>query len=145
MGTEDGINLLCGLFIFGNRWKIPKLQDAVVRYYIKQLKSSWYSGIPQGHIAWVYKNTEVDSPLRRLIVDDFLRKTCLGSSITEDKILPQAFFAQLFARLRDLDVPMSKVCEVCIGTEDYYMKGHKPTNAEDLWADAVVELMEAAE
>lgn len=111
---------------------------------MKQLACS-SNGIAKAHVAWVYDKTEAGSPLRRLIADDFLHKTSFGKGVTEDKSLPREFFAEVFARLREWDVPISKACSVGIGIEDYYMNGNKAIDEKESWGDEVEEPVDAAE
>lgn len=71
---EEGENLdavawrlLIDLYIFGDRYDIPILQDEAIDLLID--KRDAFNKIPASHFGYVYHNTPERSPLRKLCVD----------------------------------------------------------------------------
>jgi hypothetical protein len=84
------------LYVFGDKYIIPRLKNAAVEAYIECIYHTW-NGPSKSHIEYLYNNTPKGASLRKVIVETTIR----FSRKTDFDEFPPAFQADMIRALRE--------------------------------------------
>lgn len=82
--TELCWNLLVRVWLFGDEYLVPTLQNQVMSTIIE--KSARDHGVPAEQIDLIYQNTLAGSPLRKILVDWTAYRTIVPSYVSRDSV-----------------------------------------------------------
>lgn len=83
------------LWVLAAKFEIPRLQDTAIMLTAKMFDKTPHVIIAPEAVNYVYNNTIIDSPLRRMIVDIWTHNAMQGAFLRHKDVLPRLFLVDL--------------------------------------------------